>query len=102
MHVAAHFVCNCEIKSLPIAWVDGLNLSEMANNAINPSLVYSVFYSVNSSKLANFDLPIRGTFDADGCFKAQLLRFFGKHSNKVSLHRDIFKIHSWFSCDIEY
>lgn len=86
MYVVAYFVCNCEIKILPVAWVDGLNLSEMANDAINPSLVYNVFHSVNSSKLANFNLPIRETFDEDGCFKAQLLRFFGKHDKKVFLH----------------
>lgn len=83
MYVAAQFVCNCEIKSFPLAWVDGLNLSEMANDAINPSLVYNVFFSVDSSKLANFDLPIRETLDEDGCFKAQLLRFFGKSAKNV-------------------
>lgn len=80
MYVAAYFVSDRKNKYLPIEWVDGLNLSELRNEAVNPSLVYTVFYSLNLSTEANFDLPTHEIFDGqDGCYKVHLLRFFGKN-----------------------
>lgn len=79
MYVVAHFVSDRKNKCLPIEWVNGLNLSELRNEAVNPSLVYTVFYSLNLSTKANFDLPMHDIFDGqDGCYKVHLLRFFGK------------------------
>lgn len=66
---------------IPATWIDGISMSQLANDGCASSLPYKIFYSPNERKEANFALVIKDYYeqlDSDSCYTAFILKFFGK------------------------
>lgn len=66
---------------IPVKWIDGISIANFANDGCTHSLPFKVFYSSDERKEANFQLIIKDYFeqlDADSCYIAFILKFFGK------------------------
>lgn len=67
---------------VPIKWIDGISVTEFANDGCTNSLPFKIFYSTDERKEANFTLTIKDYYeqlDSDSCYIAFIRKFFGKY-----------------------
>lgn len=67
---------------IPTKWIDGISVSEFANNGCTNSLPFKNFFSPDERKEPNFKLVIKDYFeqlDSDNCYIGFICKFFGKY-----------------------
>lgn len=84
MFVAVTIENSLENIVVGIKWLKQICLADSANDGVNPAQSHLLFYSVDKTKHANFELPLRVYFDpnADGCYLARINKHFGKNKKK--------------------
>lgn len=65
---------------VPIKWVNGLHLGDVANYGVNCSVSHVVFLSSNEQNAADFTLPISKVYEEgkDACYIAYINRYCGR------------------------
>lgn len=81
MYAVVIFENSLVIKTIPIKFIEGFDPISMANDAVNHSQTIIVFYSSNFNDSPDFDSELQDRVDemVVGCYKARLLKFFGKY-----------------------
>lgn len=62
-------------------WISSYNEAQAFNNGLNRRRTYTIFYSTDIGKDANFQLETIQTIqgEVDSCYRAHLYKFFGKY-----------------------